>query len=243
MFRNFVYLNENALLRYAEQLEIGKSKMVAKRINVGAKAGPIKADAQLEPDERELSLTSLYNEFEKALEGEPDEYFDFLNDSPDAATLPLMSMVRFRGTATVPEQFDAIAMMRQYAPIFDAAGMLETEDNGMSKELFLNLLVEKDSYAPLVIDGLDIPVFAKIRMALIADGDISMLEEFESEEAVFLFKVLSHCNGERVVVCDPLRDFMKLGRAARRSMNRTSGMEEINVDGPLIKGELIAIYH
>ena len=45
------------------------------------------------------------------------------------------------------------------------------------------------------------------------------------------------------MVYDPLRDFMKLGRAARRGMKRTSGLEEIKIAGPVIKGELIAIYH
>ena len=243
MFRNFVYLNERALLCYAEQLGIGKPKMVAKKINIGADAGPFKAGAQLEPGEQGLSLTSLYNEFEKALEGEPDEYFDFLNGNPDPMTLPLMSMVRFRGTAKVPERFDAIAMMREYAPIFDDAGMFDSDDKGVSKELFLNLLAKQDAYAPLVIEGLGISVFSKIRMAFIADGDISLLEEFESEEAVFLLKVLSHCDSDRVMVYDPLRDFMKLNRAARRNMNRTLDMEEFLIDGPVIKGELIAIYH
>lgn len=94
-----------------------------------------------------------------------------------------------------------------------------------------------------MINGLDIPVFSKLGMTYIAEGDISLLEEIESEEAVFLFKVLSHCNNEQIVVYDPLRDFMKLNRAARRSMDRSSGLEEIRIAGPVIKGELIAIYH
>lgn len=36
---------------------------------------------------------------------------------------------------------------------------------------------------------------------------------------------------------------MKLNRAARRRMDRSSGLEEIRIAGPVIKGELIAIYH
>lgn len=243
MFRSFVYINEDALRRYAEQLAIGESKLTARKINLAAKAGPVQAGAEFASDGRNLSLTHLYDEFEKALEGQADEYFDFLTDSPDPQTLPPMSIVRFRGTAEVPEQFDAIAMIRQYAPMFDEAGMLETEDGGVPKEFLLSLVAKKDAYAPLMINGLDIPVFSKLRMTYIAEGDISLLEEIESEEAVFLFKVLSHCNNEQIVVYDPLRDFMKLNRAARRSMDRSSGLEEIRIAGPVIKGELIAIYH
>lgn len=243
MFRNFIYLNEDALRSYADQLEIGKGKMAAKKINIGAKAGPVKADAEFEPHERSASLASLYNEFEKALESQTDEYFDFLTGNPDPSTLPPMSIVRFRGTAEVPESFDVIATMRQYTPMLDDAGMLELKDSGVPKKFLLNLFAKKDACAPLVMEGLGITVFSKIEMARFSNDDMSLLEELESEEVVFLFKVLSYCGGEQVVVYDPLRDFMKLGRAARRGMKRTSGLEEIEIVGPVIKGELIAIYH
>ena len=55
-----------------------------------------------------------------------------------------MSIVCFRGTAEAPERFDAIAMMRQYAPMFDEAGMLETEDGGVPKEFLRGLFAKKD---------------------------------------------------------------------------------------------------
>ena len=84
MFRNFVYLNEDALRSYAEQLGIGNGKTTAKKFNLGAKAGPIEAGAEFEPSEQILSLASLYNKFEKALESQPDEYFDFLTGNPDS---------------------------------------------------------------------------------------------------------------------------------------------------------------
>ena len=200
MFRNFVYLNEDALRSYAEQLGIGNGKMAPKKFNLGAKAGPIEAGAEFEPHEQSLSPASLYNKFEKALEGKPDEYFDFLMGNPDPSTLPPMSIVRFRGTAEVPESFGAIAMMRQYAPMLDGAGILETEDNGVPKDFLLNLIAKKDAYAPLVMEGLGIPVFSKLDMARFADDDMSLFEELESEEAIFLFKVLSHCNRSEEVV-------------------------------------------
>ena len=61
MFRDFVYLNEDALRSYAEQLGIGNGKTTAKKFNLGAKAGPIEAGAEFEPSEQILSLASLYN--------------------------------------------------------------------------------------------------------------------------------------------------------------------------------------
>lgn len=243
VFRSFVYVNEAALRRYAEQLAIGEKKIAARKVSLAAKAGPLQAGAEFEPDGRNLSLAYLYDEFEKALEGQPDEYYDFLTGSPDALTLPPMSIARFRGTAEVPAQFDAIAMMGQYVPMLEAAGILETEETGVPKEFLHSLFAKKDAYAPLVINGLDIPVFAKVGMTYFTDRDISLLEEIESDEAVFLIKVLAHYSDEQVAVYDPLRDFMNLSRAARRSMDRNSDLDQIRIAGPAIKGELIAVYH
>lgn len=243
MLRSFVYVNEAALRRYAEQLAIGEKKIAARKVSLAAKAGPLQAGAEFEPDGRNLSLAYLYDEFEKALEGQPDEYYDFLTGSPDALTLPPMSIARFRGTAEVPAQFDAIAMMGQYVPMLEAAGILETEETGVPKEFLHSLFAKKDAYVPLVINGLDIPVFAKVGMTYFTDGDISLLEETESDEAVFLIKVLAHYSDEQVAVYDPLRDFMNLGRAARRCMDRNSDLDQIRIAGPAIKGELIAVYH
>lgn len=127
--------------------------------------------------------------------------------------------------------------------MLNEVGFLENENNEMPKAFLLGLLSKKDAFVPLVMEGLGVTVFSRLAMAGFAEDDISLLEELESEEAVFLFKVLSHCRDEHVVIYDPLKDFMKLSRAIRRSMDRTSGLEEIKIAGPIIKGELIAIYH
>lgn len=242
MFRSFVYINEDAVRRYVEQLPIGEGKLTAKKVNLGAKAGPLKADAEFESAVRRPSIPHLFDEFEAALKDRTDEFFDFLTGDPDPSTLPQMSIVRFRGTAEVPEEFETLSMLIRYAPLFNALGSFGADAGDGSKEL-LRLLAEGDVCAPLVMQGLGIPVFSKAEMACFAGGDISILEELESEEAVFLAKVLSHCDGEQVVVYDPLRDWVNLGRSARRSIDRSAGLEEIELAGPIIKAELIAIYH
>ena len=53
----------------------------------------------------------------------------------------------------------------------------------------------------------------------------------------------SYSEESKVVIYDPLRDFMKLGRAVRRKAKRGEGLESIEVDGPILKAELISIYH
>lgn len=56
MLRSFVYVNEAALRRYAEQLAIGEKKIAARKVSLAAKAGPLQAGAEFEPDGRNLSL-------------------------------------------------------------------------------------------------------------------------------------------------------------------------------------------
>lgn len=143
MFRNFIYLNEDALRSYADQLEIGKGKIAAKKINIGAKAGPVKADAEFESREQSASLASLYNEFERALKDQTDKYFDFLTGNPDPSTLPPMSIVRFRGTAEVPESFDVIATMGHMLQCSMMPGCLNSKTMGYRRSFCLICLPKK----------------------------------------------------------------------------------------------------
>lgn len=49
MFRSFVYVNEAALRRYAEQLALGEKKLAARKVSLAAKAGPLQAGADSNP--------------------------------------------------------------------------------------------------------------------------------------------------------------------------------------------------
>ena len=63
-------------------------------------------------------------------------------------------------------------------------------------------------------------------------GDESGIENLEGEDVVLLFKATAHKWCESVVVFDPLKNFIHLNRAMRRSINKTDGLRPIEVPGP-----------
>lgn len=58
-----------------------------------------------------------------------------------------------------------------------------------------------------------------------------------------LCKVVGEMQKSQFEIFNPLKDFIKLPRAARRSMDSNSGeVEPIIINGPVLKVEVIAIY-
>lgn len=84
---------------------------------------------------------------------------------------------------------------------------------------------------------------AKLNFDYIAEGDELELEGLSDEEVVFLCKATAHKSGESVVVFDPLKDFMRINRAMRRSMNGAKELAPISAPGPVLKSDVVAIYH
>ena len=59
-----------------------------------------------------------------------------------------------------------------------------------------------------------------------------------------LCKIHTHLSDEKVVSFDPIKDFLKLNRADRRRMGEvTRDLEPIVENGPVLKVEVIALYH
>lgn len=84
----------------------------------------------------------------------------------------------------------------------------------------------------------------------IESSDIELFDDFErrlealgGEEVVLLCKTTAHKSGESVVVFDPLKDFMRNNRAMRRSMKGTKELAPISVPCPVLKSDVLAIYH
>lgn len=248
MFRSFTYLDVDALTQYSSQIIQRKTMQIASsKASVSAHFGPAKASFELQGKENPEDSDSylLFDAFEKELESlSGDRYFDFLNgDDYDPMTLPPMSIIRFRGFATVPDSFDVMNTFSNFAPMMIRAGLLNADEGNVPEGVLLQLLSGEKARIPLLIEGLDIAVFARLQTNFLLDDDISMMEDLEDEESVYLCKVGSYSMRDKVVVYDPLKDFMKLGRSIRRSMNRTKELEQIEVPGPILRAELIAIYH
>lgn len=246
MFRDFVYLNTDALSRYSTRLLGNRGlKLDSAKAKGGLSFGFAKADVELEGTAPQAKdIFSIYDEFESKLaEVANEEYFDFISNQPDEATLPDMSIIRFKGTVEIPEAFDMIDTIRQFAPMLNTFGMLPEDNNSVSNEFVLNLLSNKNADVPILADGLDMLVSSKLKTDYISENDVTSLEDLQDEEAIILCKVVARCEGDKVLIYDPLKDFMKLSRTVRRNTKRTEGLEQIYEAGPVLKVETIAIYH
>lgn len=248
MFRSFIYLDQDALARYSVHLGMSTGFRV-KSVDgsVSASMGAVNANVSVAA-ERSYSDSDpirAFDEFEaKLAEHESNDYFDFLeHEGYDAATLPHMCLVRFAGLATVPEGFDLFEAIQRFMPLMGETGLINLKQNDASTRLAMEMLSEKQGAIPIVVDGLEVPIASKLKTEWIEGGDSIALEEIQDDEAIFLCRVVAHAQGERVAVFDPLKDFMRVNRAMRRTMKRSEGLEIVYEDGPVIKAEVVAIYH
>ena len=250
-FRDFIYLDTEALGRYSAQLERAeKSRIRAKSIKASAGANLGVASASIEvaterADRIGSSDIELFDDFERRLEdASGDGYFDFLTDDPDIKTLPPMSLFRIQGRIEVPEGFDVLSLVRQYAPMMFNAGLIDVgEDGNVPPELVRDVLGNVKADIPIIVVCDGATVSAKLNFDYIAEGDELELEGLSDEEVVFLCKATAHKSGESVVVFDPLKDFMRINRAMRRSMNGAKELASISVPGPVLKSDVVAIHH
>lgn len=248
MFRSFIYLDQDALARYSSQLGMSTGLRVrAVDGAFGASVGTLNASVSVSAESPATDSNSirLYGEFEKRLaEHEGDDYFDFLEGKNyDSSTLPLMCLIRFAGSAMVPEGFDLLETLQKIMPLIGDTDSIVFGQNDAKGRIAMKMLGQNQVAIPIVIDGLEEPVVSKLKTEWIEGGDSMVLEEIEDYEAIFVCRVVAHAQGGNIAVFDPLKDFMKLNRATRRSIERSEGLEIVYENGPVIRAEVVAIYH
>ena len=186
-----------------------------------------------------------YNEFEQKLaiiEGE--DYFDFIvnADAYDLTTLPSMKLMRINGTFSIPESFDVVNLIETFKPLL--MGQIETKTEN-EQEALTSFVGDASADIPILIDFDDVIISAKLNAKNLHE-DYTALEEYFDQDVNFLCKIVGISRRDHVEVFNPLKDFIRLNRTLRRSMDFSSanniGLEPIVVDGPVLKVEVIAIY-
>ncbi len=251
-FRDFVYLDTDALARYSAQLESSTKArgMRAKELKAAAGANVGVASASLEvtaerSDSAAADQVERFESFEHEIEKlKGQDYFDFLTDDCDISTVPPMSLFRVQGLIEVPEGFDMLSVMKRYAPLLEKYGFLAsggTDD--VPPGLIRDVLEKANASVPITVALDEVTVSAKLQAQYLVSGDESDVENLEGEDVVLLCKVTAHQWSDSVVVFDPLKDFMHLNRAMRRSINKTDSLKSIEVPGPVLKATVVAVYH
>lgn len=247
-FRTFVYIDVEKLTDYLAVLgrrggSRGPDASLKGKLNFGV--GSLEAGiSSAKPREEAMSYAEAYELFERDLRDcEGDDYFDVLEDDCDMSTIPPMSIVRCSGYVGVPESFDMFAMISEYLEPLKNAGALSLDGDPATNEFALSFFEQANADIPIVIDGNEVLISSKLKASNFVEGNYQALESLDGDELVVLCKVHSLVRADRVVIFDPAKDFLRLNRAMRRSMQKTSGLEPIEEDGPVLKAEIIAIYH
>lgn len=247
-FRTFIYLDEAKLYEYlaafSKQSVLSGSKRTIKgRVNAGV--AELEGGIELSPSSNERPSPAVaYDLFEKELDVHGgDDYFDLLSGDCDISTLPPLSIFRCSGYVEIPESFDTLAVISEYLQPLKAAGVIPLDGDPATNEFVLSFFERTDADVPILISGNDIVISSKLKPNLFVDASYQVLEDMEDEEVFALCKVHSYLKKDKVVVFDPAKDFLKLNRAFRRSMTTTEGLDPIMEPGPILKAEIIAIYH
>lgn len=249
MFRSFIYFDEKKMYTYLKQIDNGylsrplnTSKKVTKEASLGMKGLGFSAQSEVnENREFNQDRENDYDRFEKALVALSDtEYFDFvLNPEYDIKTLPQMSIIRIAGRFQIPEELDMYTIAQQFMPIITSH--IEAQD-GNGKEILDTYLGKASADIPIVMDDEEVAITGRLNTHYLLE-DYAGLDDYSEQEVIILCKVIGIMNKEKVEIFNPLKDFIKLPRTFRRSMDSNSKeFNPIVIDGPVLKVEIIAIY-
>lgn len=251
MFRSFIYLDTDKLYTYKRQIEgvnTPKVKSVKHTKNKGidAKIASVSVQAQNQiSTEAEIETDTYfdYDRFENELSKyEGEDYFDFvLNSDYTLRTLPAMKIIRIENSFEIPNGFDIVNAIERFKPL--VLGRIEAE-NVQEQEAVKSLLINSSADIPIIIETDEITISSKLNMKFLNE-DYTALEDYENQDVFMLCRVVGISPKESVEIFNPLKDFIKLPRAIRRTMNSNGdeiGLMPICISGPVLKVEIIAIY-
>ncbi len=250
MFRSFIYLDEDKLTTYMRQLSgknVATPTTMTRKQTSGIQASfngfGINSGRETNVNEQfQRDLSFDYDSFEQALSRvEGEEYYDLaLNGDYDLMTLPGMKIVRLCNGFSIPEEFDMINLVEQFKPML--MGQIQTNSEGEQKALE-NVVGKASADIPILIDS-DLTIAAKLNTQYLYE-EYSTLEDYSDQDVYILCKTVGVVHRDEVIIFDPLKDFIRLPRVARRqleSQGTSIGLEKIKTEGPVLKVEVIAIY-
>ena len=152
-----------------------------------------------------------------------------------------MKIFRINAGFSIPEEFDVVNLINQFKPMF--IGQIETESDS-EQEALETFLGKASADIPIIVDYDDIMISGKLNAKYLLE-DYAVLEDYAEQDVFILCKVVGVIRKTEVEIFDPLKDFIRLPRAMRRSLEKdasTAGLEKIKIQGPVLKVEVIAIY-
>lgn len=251
MFRSFIYLDTEKLNVYKKILE-GKQNPKLRDITrkkgtaIKVEMGSLEVSGQHETEVRgefEYNDEVEYDNFEKALEDlDGEEYFDCVLKDYDISTVSAMNLARLSGCITIPESFDVVNLIGLFKPLL--LKMVDDRIEDDKVESVRNILSSAKADIPIIIEDNDIAIVSKLKSNFLRE-DIESLEDYAEQEVFLLCKVIGRIDTKNIEIFDPLKDFIKLPRQARKAVEKDmakTNLKKIYVEGPVLRAEIIAIY-
>ena len=249
MFGNMLYFDApkiseyRAIVKGEKNIKIGKIDVSSGKdanIKLPIAGGDIKTSRSYEATIEESALFDC-DEFEKLLIGR-DDYFDFTKEDYDLSTLGRGYIIKFESVIREPEAFDMTQTISQFKPYIETSIV---RDMGTDEQAAFKLFFEtKNPKIPIICECSDHVLCAKMDSKFLK-VEYPQLEEFESSEVTILARMISSNDvSKQKAIFDPLKDFISLNRAIRRSItnDRPDGLKELFLDEEYRNIEVLAIY-
>lgn len=246
MFRSFIYLNEELVSEYNSILKsndkINKSEVTTQNKNIGGNKilyGGISKEIQT-VSEFSNRPKYMYNEFEENLVIEKENYyFDFTMNDYDINTIPNMSIFKIQTNFNIPEEFENSKMINDFKGFFLDSKKFDKQE----EEILENYLCKAELVYPIIFEIENIKIYGYLNQSNLQE-DYADLEDYETQEVYILCRATNIINKEKVTIFDPWKNYIKLPRHLRRSIGtyRDPIFQNIEIKGPVMKVEIIAIY-
>lgn len=249
MFGKLIYFDKDtindykAIIQGKPNFEIGEYS-ISNGKGISADLKILEADAKSNKSYTAKKLeSSLYDcaEFEKMLCGR-DDFCDFtISADYDVLRVSSRSIIKANGIIEIPEEFDMVKLIEKFKPsLMDAEQYENLEDSG--RVALESIFGEAQATKIPVVFDLDGQVLCgKLNQhnLLIDYEELSEIDD----EVTILARIVSSMVQKTKPYYDPLKDFMKMNRMMRRSLDaKDNQFKPIYADADYRTVEILAIY-
>ena len=250
MFTRLLYLNKDRVVEYnsllsdddyaeLDEIEITKSSVF------GADGKVVKGEKGTQRNYKGkiyASISRLWNAFYENLE-QSEDYIDFVEKDSCIESVGRGLIIRIETEIMIPEAYDTFSILNIFPEsIIQEQITSEIEDD--DKDMVRSFFKMKKASLPICMKKEDGKLLCS---RLYSNYFLCANEEFEEsldDDLVVVAKVLSPNKSKEKEIFNPLKDFIVLNRAARRSMDikDSEGLENIYAGEDYMDLEILAIY-
>ena len=248
MFRSFIYLDQDKMYSYLRQIDktfVSQPSEIIRKKTRGGSLGlnSLGAKTETEIEERQEFIKDVGNDYDrfenKLTELSGEDYFDFVLEDYDIDTISNMSIIRILESFEVPQEFDMYNLAQSFMPLITS--QVQTS-NQNEQDIMESLMGKASADVPIITECGELAISGKLSTSNLAEG-YEQLEDYFEQEVYILCRVVGKMKKDKVEIFNPLKDFIKLPRAVRRSANMDNDeLQSIIIDGPVLKVEVLAIY-